>query len=289
MPYLCKICNKNYITNSGFWKHNKKFHNNVQELNVQLLSTNNQLLSTNNQLLSTNDKLLSTNNQVLLSKKYKCRYCDKSYDILQSRWKHEQKCKIKDNENKQIEIDKLKYEIELFKNNSNQIITTNNNSNNNSNNNTVNNTINIVKFGTEKLNEILSENEMLKITEYINNSINQSIKMVHFNNKRPELKNIRIKNLKDKNLQIYDGKKFIIDNKYRNLYELIDNHIYNIQTFINNNKKKFNENHLVRLEKYLQLVENDAKCTINKIKYDSYYDYKVDDINTLIYNLSNNK
>jgi hypothetical protein len=181
--------------------------------------------------------------------------------------------------------------IEILKNNNNnQIITTNNNnSNNNNNNNTVNNTINIVKFGTERLSEILSKNEMLKITEFINNSVNESIKRVHFNDKRPEFKNIIIKNLKDKNLKIFDGNKFIIDNKYKNLYELIDNHIYNIQTFINNNKNKFNENHLVRLEKFLKLVEDDAKCTINKIKYNSYYDYKVDDINTLIYNLSNNQ
>jgi hypothetical protein len=49
---------------------------------------------------------------------------------------------------------------------------------------------------------------MFKITEYINNSINESIKQVHFNDKRPEfralvpkqdtksiLKNIMIKNL----------------------------------------------------------------------------------------------
>jgi hypothetical protein len=43
--------------------------------------------------------------------------------------------------------------------------------------------------------------------------------IVHFNDKRPELKNIMIKNLKDKNLHIFDGKKFIIDNKYRNLYD----------------------------------------------------------------------
>ena len=70
-----------------------------------------------------------------------------------------------------------------------------------------------------------------------------------------------IKNLKDKNIHIFDGQKFIVDNKYINLYELIDNHIYNIQTFINNNKNNFNENHLMRLEKFLRLVENDAKCT----------------------------
>ena len=141
----------------------------------------------------------------------------------------------------------MKYEIELFKINNNQItnnnqIITTNNSNINSNNN-INNTINIVKFGargpkrsshpcgSERLSEILSENEMLKITEFINSSVNESIKRVHFNNKRPEFKNIRIKNLKAKHLEIHNGargpgrashpcgKKFITDKKYNNLYD----------------------------------------------------------------------
>ena len=63
----------------------------------------------------------------------------------------------------------------------------------------------------------------------------------------------------------------------------------NIQTFIDNNKNKFNDSQLIRIEKYLKIIEDDAKCIVNNIKYNSYYDYKVDDINTLIYNLSNNK
>ena len=285
MTYLCEICNKKYITNSGFWKHNNKYHNNIQKNEHQVLSSKNQVLSSKNQVLS--------------SKKYKCRYCDKSYDILQSRWFHEQKCKIKYDENNEklkIENTKLKYEIELFKNNnSNQITTTNNNqittnNNSNNNNNTVNNnTINIIKFGGENLSEILTEAEMMKIIKYINLSVNESIKRVHFNDKRPEFKNIKIKNLKDKHLEIYNGKKFITDKKYNNLYELIDNHIYNIQTFISNNKEKFHDLHLVKIEKFLRLIEEDAKCVINKVKYDSYYDFKVDDINTLIYNLCKNE
>ena len=120
----------------------------------------------------------------------------------------------------------MKYEIELFKNNnnnnSNQITTTNNNQNiitNSNNNNTVNNTINIIKFGargpkrsshpcgSERLSEILTEAEMMKITKYINLSVNESIKMVHFNNKRPQYKNIRIKNLKDVYLLFFLLKK----------------------------------------------------------------------------------
>ena len=54
-------------------------------------------------------------------------------------------------------------------------------------------------------------------------------------------------------------------------------------------KDKFNNIHLTRLEKFLRIIEEDAKCVINKVKYDSYYDFKVDDINTLIYNLCKNE
>ena len=238
--YLCKICNKNYASASSLCNHNKKFHNNVQKNNDQLLSTSGQLLSTSGQLLSTKNKC-----DVL-----ECKYCNEKFNIRQTRWKHEQKCKIKDDEKLKIENTKLKYEIELLKNNSNnnnQIITTNNNNQitttnnkNSNNNNSINNTINIVKFGSERLSEILTDNEMLKITEFINSSVNESIKRVHFNNKRPELKNIRIKNLKDvyllffiekiinkfkikclsilflKHLEIHNGKKFITDKKYNN-------------------------------------------------------------------------
>ncbi len=35
-----------------------------------------------------------------------------------------------------------------------------------------------------------------------------------------------------------------------------------------------------------KIIEDDTKCIVNNIKYNSYYDYKVDDINILIYNLS---
>jgi hypothetical protein len=211
--YLCKICNKNYASASSLWNHNNKFHNNILNNNVKNLPNSDQLLSTFDQpnvnIMSTscqpNVNIISTpcqpnvnimsnqcepNINLICNNKInalQCKYCNKLYKFRQSKCRHEQQCKIKDNDNKKIEIDKLKYEIELLKNNNNnnQIITTNNNnntntknSNNNSNNNNINNTINIVKFGSERLSEILNENEMLKITEFINNSVNESIKKV---------------------------------------------------------------------------------------------------------------
>ena len=77
------------------------------------------------------------------------------------------------------------------------LINSNNNSNNitnNTNNGTINtiNTINIVKFGSEDLAAILSQTEILKILNRQKSSLEESIKLTHFNKKRPELKNIYI-------------------------------------------------------------------------------------------------
>jgi hypothetical protein len=77
----------------------KKFHNN-----------NDNLLTTNNNFLTTNHNFLTNNN----IKKYNCRYCNKEYNIQQSKSKHEQKCKINNNDlimiNKQKEIEIIKLE-----------------------------------------------------------------------------------------------------------------------------------------------------------------------------------
>ena len=59
--------------------------------------------------------------------------------------------------------------------------------------------------------------------------------------------------------------KFIVDNKYKNLYELIDNHIYNIQSFINTNRNKLNENHLIRIEKFLKMEDHVLLIKLNMI------------------------
>jgi len=288
--YNCVSCNKIYKSYMGFWKHNNKYHKSHDVIEPLKMSTNVnfcQPMSTNvNQCQPNNNQILTkcitntTSNKIDV---LECKFCNKKFNIRQSRWKHEQKCKIKNNENIIIENNKLKHEIELLKNNNNTII------NNTINNNVINNnTINIVKFGSENLSDILTDKEMFRITKFVNSAVNESIKTVHFNNNRPEFKNIRIKNLKDKYLEVFNGLKFVTDNKYNNLYELIDNHIYNIQTFITNNKDKFNNSQLINIEKFLKLIENNTKCIVNNIKYNSYYDYKVDDINTLIYNLSKN-
>ena len=86
--YLCKICNKEYKSYMGYWKHNNKYHNNISQQKVNIKSINSQqkvnIKSTNNQQ---NDNILLIN-----EKKFPCKYCDKNLSFKQSKWIHEQKC-----------------------------------------------------------------------------------------------------------------------------------------------------------------------------------------------------
>lgn len=92
MDYKCTICNKQYKSYQSLWNHNKKFHKDIN----QPSSVSDQQGSAN---ISANDILLSTNTStnaeqtVNDNKHYYCRKCNKSYNHIQSRWKHEQKCK----------------------------------------------------------------------------------------------------------------------------------------------------------------------------------------------------
>ena len=109
------------------------------------------------------------------------------------------------------------------------------------NNGTINNTVNIVKFGTEELNKILTQCEILKILNKKMCSLEESIKMIHFNDARPEFRNIYITNLKDQYAYIYDGNKFIAVLKSDILETLVDNHIENIEYSADEYKEKLNE------------------------------------------------
>ena len=96
MEYKCKICNKLYSSYQSLWIHNKKFHINVVS-NVGLQNLNGVLVQTVNN----------------------CKFCKKSFNNRQNKYRHEKICKLKE-DNK---IDLLEKEIIELKN----MITTKNN------------------------------------------------------------------------------------------------------------------------------------------------------------------
>ena len=98
--HKCNICNKIYSSYKTLWTHNKNKH----KINI----TNNLNNSENNLIKSENNLIKSENN-------INCRYCNKEYHNIKSRWSHEKKCKINFNE-------KQNNEIKLAKINSNEKI-----------------------------------------------------------------------------------------------------------------------------------------------------------------------
>ena len=107
------------------------------------------------------------------NKKYNCEYCEKKYSTRQSCYYHRKKCnKIIDN--KYI---KLQNEVTELKNKLNNVLLESQKTPNiiqkiNKqliNNGTINNITNIITFGNEDLNNILTQNEILEILKHKKN------------------------------------------------------------------------------------------------------------------------
>ena len=103
--YHCSICIKNYSSKSSLCNHTKKFHSkNVnQSLSVET--------SINNQPSSVETSIDNQPSSVFTF--YTCRFCKKEYKHIQSRWKHEVKCKF-ENENKKEKENIMNLKNELF-------------------------------------------------------------------------------------------------------------------------------------------------------------------------------
>ena len=91
MEYKCNICVKLYKSYQSLWNHNNKYHipfiSNLSALSASEINN----LSANNQHFI---KLEEINKCI-------CKYCSKEYKHIQSRWRHEQKCK---NQNSQLTV-----------------------------------------------------------------------------------------------------------------------------------------------------------------------------------------
>ena len=294
MEYICKHCNKSYKSQQSRSNHYRIYH--ILESNPKVTLAS----------LKSNPKVTLNLCEI---KNFTCRYCDKMYKYKQGKYKHEQSCDNKELKDDNITISELKKENLEIKNTlsellklckihpktlqkiNNQLV--NGNINNGTINNTVNNnTVNIVKFGTEELNKILTQSETLKILNRKMCSLEESIKMIHFNDARPEFKNIYITNLKDQYAYIYDGNKFIAVLKSDILETLVDNHIENIEYSADEYKEKLNDKTIEVLDKFIEKMNNEEDEFIDKQHkkiYPNFKSYNINEIKLMIYNMSDKK
>ena len=208
-----------------------------------------------------------------------CKYCNKIFKHRSGLSRHiKYTCKKNNDEdmkelvrllNEQNEQNKLKdKEIETMKkqidklSNKLQFQQINNNMNSN-NNNIVNfNNIQLLNYNETDYSHI-SNKTYYKCVKHCFHSVKSLIKEVHFNNKKPENKNIYISNIKNKYIMVYKDNKWQLVNRKEQLDDLYNYNEVMLEEWYDEYKDKYPDM-IKSFTKYLNNRDNDN--VINKIK-----------------------
>ena len=240
------------------------------------------VLLTKHKTCQQNVNVLSTKNSEL----YECEYCNKQFNSRQGRWKHLKNCKekLKDDEDKEnllnlvemlnSQLDEQRKQLnkqleeqrEQIKEQNEQIkelikkagvnIGTQNN---------IQNNIQILAYGNSDISH-LTDKDYVKCLKHSNFCIPHLIKEIHFNPKKPENHNIYISNLKNNYVMIYNGHKWMLNDREESIQNLIDDK----ESIIEQKLEEWIENGnqypdiMKKFNKYLEKKENDK--VINKVK-----------------------
>jgi len=213
---LCKPVLSNNILQDEYVKYeiSEKIQNESKmDLKPLKITKNHKKESKMNPFESTNSK-----------KTYICKFCDKEYSTNSNLSKHLKRCKEKlnDDEDKKylLElVDKLNQQLEkkdrqideLIKKSGINIGTQNN----------FNQNIQILAHNNTDLSH-LTDNDYLKCLKHSNFCIPHLIEKIHFNPKKPENHNIYISNLKNNYVMIYNGNKWMLNDREESIQNLID-------------------------------------------------------------------
>jgi hypothetical protein len=305
--YICNICNKVYSSYKSLWNHNKEFHKN----------NNNHVHNVQQKVQLCHPTVQNVQQNVLLIKSLTCEICNKIFNSRSTKSMHKKKCIVNNNNNnndnkiEQLEeknkiledtINELKKQVstileekgkihhKTLQKINNQLTNNINNNGNINNGKIINNTY--VKFGDVDYQKILDNKQVKHILNQQFMSLEESIKLVHFNKDLPEYNNVFITNMRDDIGYIFNGTEFISIKKNEMLNELIDSHVKEINLSLEKHKNKLNEKYVNRLEKFLDMLnDDDTKFTDqnNQRTYPSYKAYKINSLKLLIYNSSDKK
>jgi len=305
--YRCKICNKTYSSRQNLWKHNNKFHVTTSD---KSLNMSDNVTKNEQDYIEKSLKSSDISNDVS-DKIYKCNKCNKKFLNRKTKWSHEKKCIVDINDkNKDDEIVEIKKQnvmmakqIEDMKNMIAELLKTrkihpktlqkiNNNLTNNINNGTINNNNNttIIKFGSVNIQSILKPREVMGVLQQPYGSTEECLRLIHFNDKRPEYQNIYITNMKDDLAYIFDGEKFVTATKNDVITRLIENYAEQVEISLEDYRDKLPESKIRCVENYLKLINSEKKYVDEYNKtHANFKTYKIADVKRLIYDKSDPK
>ncbi len=201
--YNCIICKKEYKTYMGFWKHNKKYHNEDDIKNIQ--------------------------------EDCKCKHCNSIFSSRQGRWRHEKHCKQINTPTIGDEIQELKNKIKILEDKTPNSITTNNSNNNNK---TINNIQYVINPPTASSLDHLTFEVQKEVLDKGLNSLVCLIELLNFNKSVPENHSYCITAINDKHASVIDEKtnKVIKTNKFDLFDKVLGANLENLEKLADNPK-----------------------------------------------------
>jgi hypothetical protein len=246
--YSCEYCNFSSKLKGDYNRHlkTKKHLGNINiSLSSMVMSTNEHKMSTNEHKMSTNEHKMSTNGLV-----YICDFCHLIFKTKPNKRRHElhyckQNSSIMTNKIKQLEKEKKNLEKEIGKlidkvgnvtNNTNNIIVVNN-------------------YGKENT-DYLTVEKIKKLLNRPYDSVQELIKMLHFDSEHPENHNVKITNKKEPYALVWNDSIWELRKKKSVVKDLVDKGYMMIDTTYGNINERNN--------KYINFQDNfeDTKTNI---------------------------
>jgi hypothetical protein len=149
--------------------------------------------------------------------------------------------------------------------------------NNNNTNNGIINNINIVQLGNEDLNNVLTDNQKLKILNRQAMSLNDLVELVHISDKFKQFKNVYITNLQSSFGYKFDEKnnKFIAVNKNELLNDILESRMYDIESFYEDMQYKMDPVRADQIKLFIDRMTNEEDILKN---------LKKEEIKLILYN-----
>ena len=270
MPlYTCQLCNYSTKIKSQLNRHNntKKHQARINGGNPNSEFT--VLIQNNPKNIQNNPQNIQNDPQNIHSN-YNCDYCDKQFTLYTNKRRHElHRCKhrydnasykklfMEEKKLHQKEKKELRKQIEILLDKVGDTTINNNNTQN----------IQLNSYGKEDLNHITDsmKTQMLKIPYGM---IPKMIEAVHFNNDKPENKNIAFTNKKDNKIKVYTNDKWIFKDKEEILTDLIDGKYFILDTHYDNVVENLNKTYKTSYEKFRTFYDENDKILHDQLKKD---------------------
>ena len=287
VEYECKICEYKTSILTHYNKHlnTKKHKKNEEKYGVKAVDQLKIEQKTDKKRTFSEKKGQKTDSKRTFSSKKVinvCKYCEKEFSSRQTLLRHEKKyCKQKEDLTTKLDIqaeiierleeEKREYKKEkekLYKQ-IEELIKKAGNTTIHHGSTITNNTINLNSYGKEDLSHI-TDSFKTQLIKGPFGMIPKMIEAVHFNDKKPENKNISLSNMNGKYISVFKDGKWMYCNKNEVMDELMETNYYILDSHYEDNEEELNNTQKKRYEKFQDKygngdLEKDTKEEINLI------------------------